>query len=251
MDQQFTVTLTRIGIVIVVLVIVVLLARFFLRGRRGDDDLELHPRHRGSALDKGRPLPPGELAEFDAHGVELVNKPAESAQKTARLNPSFFGGKKSAAKSAAKSGDEPVMNLPLTIMARHGKSFNGRDVERLVRTFGLIRSPGNTFELIAENGRDVFFTLLNVHKPGTFPENLAEMNDIEGVMMIMQLPVGDDPLKSLETYLAMAAEMTEAVNGRLCDFSRVPMSDKDLLKYRKAAEQFEEEQQAWRARQRS
>lgn len=252
MDQQFTVTLTRIGIVIVVLVIVVLVARFFLRGRRGDDDLELHPRHRGSALDKGRPLPPGELEEFDAHGVELVSKPAESGQKTARLNPSFFGGgKKAAAKPAPKTGDEPVMNLPLTIMARHGKTFDGRDVERLVRTFGLTRSPGNTFELIAENGRDVFFTLLNVHKPGTFPENLAGMNDIEGVMMIMQLPVGDDPLKSLETYLAMAAEMTEAVNGRLCDFSRVPMSDKDLLKYRKAAEQFEEEHQAWRARQRS
>lgn len=249
MDQNFTMTLTRIGIVIVVLIVVLLVARFFLRNRQGDDDLELHPRHRGSALDKGRPLPPGELEAFDADGVEIISKPADSGQKTARLNPSFFGGgKKAPAKPAIKS-DGPSMNLPLTIMARHGKTFDGRDVERLVRTFALTRSPGNTFELIAENGRDVFFTMLNVHKPGTFPTNLAEMDDIEGVMMIMQLPVGDDPLKSFETFLAMAAEMTEAVNGRLCDFSRVPMSDKDLLKYRKAAEQFEEEYQAWRRKQ--
>lgn len=249
MDQNFTMTLTRIGIVIAVLIVVVLIARFFLRNRQNDDELELHPRHRGSALDKGRPLPPGELEEFDADGVEIISKPAESGQKTTRLNPSFFGGSKKNAAKRETPGDEPVMNLPLTIMARHGKTFSGRDIERLVRTFALTRSPGNTFELIAENGRDVFFTMLNVHKPGTFPADLAEMNDIEGVMMIMQLPVGDDPLKSFETFLAMAAEMTEAVNGRLCDFSRVPMSDKDLLKYRKAAEQFEEEYQAWRRKQ--
>lgn len=250
MDQNLTMTLTRIGIVLVVLAVVAGVSWYLLRKRRGDDDLELHPRHRGSALDKGSPLPPGELQEFDAEGVEMTE--ISAPQKTSRLNPSFFGGKKAAQKQATSApvSDEPTMTLPLTIMARHGRSFNGADIDRLVRTFGLLRSPTNTFELIAGNGRDVFFTLINIHKPGTFPEDLAQLQAIEGMMMIMQLPVGSDALKSVETFLAMATEMAESVNGRLCDFSRVPMSDKDLLNYRAAAEQFEEEHQAWRRKQR-
>lgn len=250
MDENLTMTLTRIGIVLVVLVLVAGISWFLLRRRRGDDDLELHPRHRGSALDRGSPLPPGELQEFDLDGVEMTE--INPAQKTSRLNPGFFGGgKKSAQKQAsAPAGDEPSMTLPITIMARSGRSFNGADIDRLVRTFGLLRSPAHVFELIDGNGRDIFFTLLNIHTPGTFPEDLGNLRAIDGVMMIMQLPVGSDALKSVETFLAMATEMAESVNGRLCDYRRVPLADKDLLKYRAAAEQFEEEYQAWRRRQR-
>lgn len=250
MDENMTMTVTRIVIVLVVLAVVIGLSWMLLRKRRGDDELELHPRRRGSALDRGAPLPPSELQDFDVQGVELINRTPESAaaQKTSRLSPTFFGGGKKPAKTTSPREQEPTMNLPLTIMARYGKTFSGKDVDKLVRTFGLVRSPHNTFELI--DGNAVFFTLLNVHKPGTFPPRLEDIQAIEGMMMIMQLPVGNDAQKSLETFLAMAAEMTEEVNGRLCDFERVPMSDKDLLKYRKAAEQFEEQHQAWRARQR-
>lgn len=253
MDENLTMTLTRVGIVVIVLVLVAGASWYLFRRRRVDDDLELHPRHRGSALDKGTPLPPGELRDFDAQGVELIDRGEEQhAQKTSRLNPSFFGGKKSSSKQSLQENhrDEPTMTLPVSIMARHGRTFSGADIDRLVRTFGLERSPAHVFELIADNGRDVFFTLLNVHKPGTFPEDLGRLRAIDGVMMIMRLPVGGDAVKSVETFLAMASEMAEAVNGRLCDFARVPMNDKDLLNYRAAAEQFEEEHQAWRRRQR-
>lgn len=250
MDQNLTMTITRIVIVLIVIAVVGGISWTLLRKRQGDDEFDLHPRRRGSALDKGNPLPPSELQEFDANGVELIQRDEENTpQKTSRLSPTFFAGKKEAKNTAPKEAP-PTMNLPLTIMARHGKSFSGRDVEKLVRTFGLKRSPNHTFELIAGNGRDVFFTLLNIHKPGFFPAKLEELDAIEGVMMIMQLPVGNDAQKSLETFLAMASEMSESVNGRLCDYARVPMSDKDMLNYRKAAEQFDEEFQAWRARQR-
>ena len=84
MDQNLTMTLTRIGIVLVVLAVVAGVSWYLLRKRRGDDDLELHPRHRGSALDRGSPLPPGELQEFDAEGVEMTE--ISAPQKTSRLN---------------------------------------------------------------------------------------------------------------------------------------------------------------------
>ena len=45
MDQNLTMTLTRIGIVLVVLAVVAGVSWYLLRKRRGDDDLELHPRH--------------------------------------------------------------------------------------------------------------------------------------------------------------------------------------------------------------
>ena len=256
MNEDALILTVRIVAILIVVLIVGLIAFGMWRNRQRELLDSGDPRARRSALDKKVPLDPDSSDDF-------VNGNVELRQQTAQLNPSFFGDDNADAISAQhKKGKlsvkqkntvknpyaEPSTVLPYTIMARFGRHLTGKDVAKLVRTFGLQRAPSGAYELIGEDGSEVVFTMLNVRKPGIFPEDLDQLDKLEGLMLIMQLPVGDDAVESWETFTAMAHEMTEAIDARLCDHARRPIGDADLLKYRQAAEQFEQEYQAWRSK---
>ncbi|SUO95463.1 cell division protein ZipA C-terminal FtsZ-binding domain-containing protein [Suttonella ornithocola] len=167
-------------------------------------------------------------------------------QKTSRLNPGFFG-KNLSIPSAEELPNAPQADLPIAIMARYGCYFSGEDIQNLVKTFGLQRAPSGVFEMVNKNGRDILFTVLNIHQPGIFAENLDEMDAIEGILLVLQLPNGDDAVESYETFSAISKEMAELLDGRLCDFRRRPMGPKDLMQYRKAAEDFQIQFDEWLA----
>ena len=257
MNEDALILTVRIVAILIVVLIVGLIAFGMWRNRQRELLDSGDPRARRSALDAKEPLDPDSRDDF-------VNGNVEIRQQTAQLNPSFFGDDSAGTvpaqrknvrqntkqKNVQKSAHEaPSTVLPYTIMARFGRHLTGKDVANLVRTFGLQRAPSGAYELIGVDGEEVVFTMLNVRKPGVFPEDLNQLDKIEGLMLIMQLPVGDDAVESWETFTAMAHEMTEAVDARLCDHARRPIGDADLLKYRQAAEQFEQEYQAWRSKQ--
>lgn len=266
MNDNALILVLRVTAIILVVLIIGLIVFGMWRNRQREKLGRGHPRFQQSALDPKTPLTPDSDDDF-------LNGNVDVRQQTAQLNPSFFGGIEQAVpqkaapsstrktnkpapapiakpqqKAPAKPG-EPSMTLPYTIMARFGRHLSGRDVATLVKTFGLQRAPSGAYELIGEDGVEVVFTMLNVRKPGVFPEDLQTLETLEGLMLIMQLPVGDDAVKSWETFTAMAHEMTETVDGRLCDHARRPIGDADLEKYRQAAEQFDQEHQAWLQRQ--
>lgn len=166
-------------------------------------------------------------------------------QMTKPLNKGFFGQTIDATSFDIRHA--PHIDLPLIIMARHGQHFSGEDIASLVRTFGLQRSPVGTYELINVNGIDILFSMLNLHAPGTFAENLEKMESIDGIILVMQLPNGTHALKSFETFSAMVNDMCDHIHGRLCDFERRPMGSKELLLYRRAAENFQNEFNSWLA----
>lgn len=257
MNEDALILTVRIVAILIVVLIVALIAFGMWRNRQRELLESGDPRARRSALDTKTPLDPDSSDDF-------LNGNVEVRQQTAQLNPSFFGddsvgtvsAKRKNTKQAHKqrnvprsTTEAPSSVLPYTIMARFGRHLTGKDVANLVRTFGLQRAPSGAYELIGADGEEVVFTMLNVRKPGVFPEDLNQLEKIEGLMLIMQLPVGDDAVESWETFTAMAYEMTEAVDARLCDHARRPIGDADLLKYRQAAEQFEQEYQAWRSKQ--
>lgn len=220
------------GIVGLVVLVLLYYAWRMLQGSKVDVD---NPRRRPSALDRDTPLPPSEMGEFDAEGAEI--------SKPNKLNPEYFS--KSLAVEPLDRSDAPHIDLPLAIMARYGQTLSGEKIDNLVHTFGLRRSPAGVYELIGENGRDVLFSMLNVHKPGTFAENLAEMAPIDGVFLVLQLPNSHDAVKDFETFSAIASEMSDACDGRLCDFNRRPVGESELMKYRQAAEDFQKDYDAW------
>lgn len=173
---------------------------------------------------------------------------AGNPDKTSRRALGFLARRRAGVASDDDMPDAPSADLPLVIMARFGHSFSAEDIEYLVNTFGLRRSPAGVYQLLNENGRDLLFTMSDLDGSGTFPEVWEERYKINGLLFVMHLPNGHDAVKSCETFSALIREMVETCDGRLCDFRRRPMEKKGLMAYRAAAEQFQYEYDTWLAR---
>ena len=236
-----SVLILRITAAILIILVIAVTALTIRRNRRRERDRhDGHPRYRGSSLDGGH-IPDNGITDFEAGGVEM--------HKTSRLNPGFFSGGK-APEPPKPRGKPPEHLIPLTIMAPQGQPFSGKTVARLVQNFGLQYSPNRTYELLTAGGEDVFCTLLNVRRPPTFPENLdtPEAN-YEGLLIVLQLPVGQEPVQDWETFSALVHEMSENCGGKLCDQHRRPLNERDLERLRKGVETYEQHYHEWLRRQ--
>lgn len=169
--------------------------------------------------------------------------------KTAKLNPGFFG-KKTAEQSEHIQMPEQI--IAITLMPHYRQHFSGEMLAKLVETFGLHYSPNHVYELIAEGGRDVLCTLLNIRRPGTLPAPEALARDeqqYDGVMLVLQLPVSAAPLQDWETFLALINEMKEICQARICDHNRRPIGENDFRRYREETAAFEKKYHHWLQRQ--
>lgn len=238
MNREILLLGVRVGAFFLV-ALIVWLALAVLRGLLAKDDRGDRKNHRSVTGEKV-PLPPGASRDC-APG-------AGTLRKTVKRVSGFFAGRQAASPCDHDVPDAPGADLPLTIMARFGRSFSAGDIDDLVKTFGLRRSPVDGYELLNENGRDVLFTLRAVDRRGRFPEVRQEGDTIDGLLLVMRLPNGHDAVKSCETFSALAKEMAEACDGRLCDFIGRPMENKGLIAYRAAAGQFQQEYDTWLAR---
>ena len=171
------------------------------------------------------------------------NGAVKNAEKW-RFVPAFLT-RRGASPSENAGSDAPSADLPLTIMAPSGCFFGSEEIDDLLCTFGLRLSSAGEYELRNENGRDVLFTMRAVHRRGAFLAASEEGRTIDGLLLVMQLPSGQDAVKSYETFSALAREMAEACGGRLCDFLQRPMERKNLMQYHAAARQFQHEYDAW------
>lgn len=220
-----SVLLLRITAAIIILVAIAGTALMIKRQRDRERDMQDdHPKYRGSTLDA---------------------PPAEHNRKTSRLNPGIFGGSKNSTPPKPRS-KAPELIVPLTIMAPNNRPFSGKTIARLVQAFGLQYSPNQTYELIGAGGHEIFCTMLDVRRPGIFPQNLdnAEHN-YEGLMLVLQLPVSQEPVKDWETFSALAHEMAEHCDGCLSDHKRRPLEERSLARYRKNIEAYETQYQNW------
>lgn len=169
---------------------------------------------------------------------------AAYSQQTSRLSPSFFS-RLSPQSHAKKRSDMPSIDLPLSIMARIGQHFTGDDINAFIKTYGFQRSPHNVYELLNENGLDILFSMLNIHAPGIFAQDIEHMAPIDGVLLVLRLPNYGDAVKNWDNFLAIATDMVKRCGGRLCDYECRPVSAKDLQMYRHAAEDFQKEYEQW------
>ena len=218
-------------IILAIIILVAIAGTAFMIKRQRDRECAAqdgHPKYRSSSLEA---------------------PPAGTGHKTGRLNPGIFGKNKNSPPPAPR-GKPPELIIPLTIMAPQGRPFSGKTVARLVQNFGLQYSPNHTYELLTAGGQEIFCTLLNVRRPPTFPENLdtPEAN-YEGLLIVLQLPVGQEPVQDWETFSALVHEMSENCGGKLCDQHRRPLNERDLERLRKGVETYEQHYHEWLRRQ--
>ncbi|UJF24779.1 cell division protein ZipA C-terminal FtsZ-binding domain-containing protein [Suttonella sp. R2A3] len=272
MNESSLIFVIRVVAVVLVLIIIGLVLFSIWRAKQfAGRDFD-HPKYRSSALDgdvaleadtpenfeigkvavqqKTEQLNPELFAEVDTNKPATATKPSKPLKLPKSAKPLKKPKPEMPLKQYTKPVGQPSMTLPYTVMARFGKHFTGKAIADMVKTFGLTRSPNDAFELIGEDGSEVVFSVLNVRKPGVFPKDLSSLSQVDGLMLVMQLPVGDDAVKSWEMFTAMAHEISEMLDGRLCDHTRRPIGDQDLLKYRKAAEQFDAQYTQWLQQQR-
>lgn len=204
------------------------------RSRTQHFDNPAHPYHRRSALNGGDS--DHEYGDFEHDSVEMY--------RTSRLNPGLFG-KSSIPPSAKELPNIPQIHLPLTIYPKIGQQFTGKNIAELISNFGLQRCENGTYVLMRT--RQILMTMLNLQKPGTFPETLEEMSDTKGIMLVLQLPHSQDAVEDYETFYAVANEMTIACGGRLCTHEGITMQSKERQRYLMAAQEFQAEYDNWLA----
>mgnify|MGYP000869701720 CR=1 FL=1 len=233
-----SVLILRITAAVIIILIIAVTALAIRRNQRRERDRhDGHPRYRSSSLDSGIGLPDDGVTDFEAGGVEM--------HKTSRLNPGFFSGGK-APEPPKPRGKPPEHLIPLTIMAPQGRPFSGKTVAQLMKNFGLQYSPNRTYELLTGGGQEVFCTLLNIRKPPIFPPNLDSADvSYEGLLIVLQLPVSQEPVRDWETFIALVNEMSESCGGKLCDHNRRPLHERDLERLRKKIETYEGQYHAW------
>lgn len=177
--------------------------------------------------------------------IDMSGEMPTNVLQTERLNPGLFS-KNAMPPSAQDLPNQPFCHLPLNILPQHTSTFTGMTIANLISTFGLVRCDNGTYALMREQGK-VLFTMLNLQKPGTFPDTLESLENIKGIMLVLELPNGKDCCEDYETFYAIANEMSITCNGRLCTHDNHAMNDKNRNLYRNAVQEFQQEYNEWLA----
>lgn len=183
-----------------------------------------------------------EILALQAQNPE--DKPVK--HKTGKLNPGFLGKKNIRQPQSSQQMPEHIMAV--TLMPHYNHRFSGAELAKLVSTFGLQYSPNQVYELIGEGGRDILCTMLNIRAPGILPapkDLPGDTTQYDGLILILQLPVGNKPLKDWETFLALINEMKEVSHARICDHNRRTVSENDFRRYREEVAEFEKQYYQW------
>lgn len=175
-----------------------------------------------------------------------ANQHIKRSGRNSRLSSRFWGNAPKSSPNYATldlPDDAPTDLIVLIIMAKQQKHISGADIRSLVDKFALYRSPHHTYER-TDAHNTVLFTLLLAHQPFVFPEEL-ETTIAKGLMLTMQLPLTESATSSMEMLFAVAHDMCEELDARLCDSEYRPIGDKKMLAYHQRAEAFEARWQEW------
>ena len=130
--------------------------------------------------------------------------------------------------------------LMLYILAREGSSLQGKSINSVAHASDMVFGEMNIYHRMDENGRSVF-SMINMVKPGSFdPSTIHDLNT-PGVSLFLQLPGPENAGDAFRDMLNTAYRMSEALEARLCDRSRQPLTESVVDEYYKIAASFDGE----------
>ncbi|MBS9777454.1 MAG: hypothetical protein KGV50_01705 [Gammaproteobacteria bacterium] len=136
----------------------------------------------------------------------------------------------------------PEKNIALSIMAKPGRVFDNYLLYETMDKLGFNLADNNVFEYLLPNSKDIAFSIINMRPPNTFnkePESLPKTN---GIIAVMQLPIGDgdNQIQYFNLLISILDELKATLNGELCDLNRNLLKNKTLYKVQKEIEAFEQ-----------
>ena len=128
--------------------------------------------------------------------------------------------------------------LVLNILARDGSSLSGKSINSVAHANNLVFGDMNIYHRLDDNEQPLF-SMVNMVKPGSFdPATIHEITT-PGVSLFMQLPGPSHAEAAFDDMLNTAQRMSEALEARLCDRSRQPMTESTEKDYRNSAAAFD------------
>lgn len=115
---------------------------------------------------------------------------------------------------------EPLL-IVLTVMAKPGEIFNGRDIYDVALANGFVHGDMKIFHFYLEQEPvRAICSLANAVEPGYFEMENLEQVHTPGLTLFMQIPGPLESRAAFEQTITLGRALAEQLDGDLCDESR-------------------------------
>ncbi len=199
----------------------------------GGDEWEIIPLPRQA--ERGAPMEAAQLKELAGMSGREARQ-GLSADEVAAL--SAFQSEQPDVGGAAPA-ELPVEELlVLTVIAQEGEAFTGPTLSDLFEQLGLEYGDMRVFHRIYGPERESVFSLVSIVEPGYFElEKLPDLR-LPGLALFMRLPGPRAGGAAFDDFLATARALASALEGRLADQQRRPLTEESIAKLRARAARF-------------
>ncbi|PIE46100.1 MAG: hypothetical protein CSA45_00825 [Gammaproteobacteria bacterium] len=137
----------------------------------------------------------------------------------------------------------PKKQIILTVIAKPGHVFDNMHLFKVMRELGFEFSDNQIFGYFIPNRpEEIAFRIVNIKKPYTFDKNPQNMRSTNGIVAVMDFPVGDgdNQVAYFHLLLSVLDEICTNLNATLCDMNRNPIRDQKLYAIQEEIESFEQ-----------
>lgn len=140
---------------------------------------------------------------------------------------------------------EPEKIITLFVLAPTGVPFRGAFLMEAMAEAGLQYGDMHIFHRIEKQaGREnTLFSVANIVEPGTFDPRHMDSFTTQGVVLILQLPGPDDPIKAFDAMVTAARSLATSLEGSLCDATRSVLTNQTISHMREEVVDFQLRQQ--------
>jgi cell division protein ZipA len=140
---------------------------------------------------------------------------------------------------------DPEKIITLFVLAPTGVPFRGTFLMEAMEEAGLQYGDMQIFHRIERQaGREnTLFSVANLVEPGTFDPSRMDSFATQGVVLILQLPGPDDPIKAFDAMVTAARSLARSLEGSLCDATRSVLTNQTISHMREEVVDFQLRQQ--------
>ena len=128
--------------------------------------------------------------------------------------------------------------LVLNIIARDGSSLSGKAINSIAHANNMVFGDMSIYHRMDQNDQPMF-SMINMVKPGMFDPSTIHELETPGVSLFLQLPGPASASAAFNDMLQVAYRMSDALEARVCDKSRQPLTESVVDEYRHTAASFD------------
>ena len=199
-----------------------------------------------------------ELDDEDAHDPLFASKDSYRFEPDVRTEPEYPAEPEAdsqSAETADAAGQQPAEDvrqqtgddarqppsetvLVLNIIARDGASLSGKSINSIAHANNMVFGDMSIYHRMDQNDQPLF-SMINMVKPGMFDPSTIHELETPGVSLFLQLPGPANASAAFDDMLQVAYRMSDALEARVCDRSRQPLTESVVDEYRYTAASFD------------